>query len=213
MFEHFFDANSPCAGLVSATDPCPCTGLPPLVLFGRGYVFAKDMRTENPKSESCMQILPALEQPRTSHFGVFVCLRQIADRVVGRAASPLAARCAHAVLADHNLNITYYITLCAFSCVCPQAVPCASALSLPCLRTCRSPLVFPGFPHCPFGCCPTYPKKSIGFWKNELFSMFKVTPLSQRRRVNLDTRSACLRITDSSLPPGFRLLYKAQSST
>ena len=46
MFEHFFDANSPCAGLVSATDPCPCTGLPPLVLFGRGYVFAKDMRTE-----------------------------------------------------------------------------------------------------------------------------------------------------------------------
>jgi hypothetical protein len=48
MFEHFFDANSPCAGLVSATDPCPCTGLPPLVLFGRGYVFAKDMRTEGP---------------------------------------------------------------------------------------------------------------------------------------------------------------------
>jgi hypothetical protein len=47
MFEHFFDANSPCAGLVSATDPCPCTGLPPLVLFGRGYVFAKDMRTES----------------------------------------------------------------------------------------------------------------------------------------------------------------------
>jgi hypothetical protein len=46
MFEHYFDANSPCAGLVSATDPCPCTGLPPLVLFGRGYVFAKDMRTE-----------------------------------------------------------------------------------------------------------------------------------------------------------------------
>jgi hypothetical protein len=34
---------------------------------------------------------------------------QIADRVVGRAASPLAARCAHAVLADHNLNIIYYI--------------------------------------------------------------------------------------------------------
>jgi hypothetical protein len=39
----------------------------------------------------------------------------IADRVVGRAASPLAARCAHAVLADHNLppqyNILhYYIT-------------------------------------------------------------------------------------------------------
>jgi hypothetical protein len=37
--------------------------------------------------------------------------RQVADRVVGRAASPLAARCAHAVLADHNLNIIYYITL------------------------------------------------------------------------------------------------------
>jgi hypothetical protein len=36
---------------------------------------------------------------------------QIADRVVGRAASPLAARCAHAVLADHNLNMIYYITL------------------------------------------------------------------------------------------------------
>jgi hypothetical protein len=34
---------------------------------------------------------------------------QIADRVVGRAASPLAARCAHAVLAGHNLNIIYYI--------------------------------------------------------------------------------------------------------
>jgi hypothetical protein len=29
--------------------------------------------------------------------------------VVGRAASPLAARCAHAVLADHNLHIIYYI--------------------------------------------------------------------------------------------------------
>ena len=58
-----------------------------------------------------------------------------------------------------------------------------------------------------------YPRKSIDFWKNELFSMFKVTPLSQRRRVNLDTRSACLRITDSSLSPGFRLLYRAQSST
>jgi hypothetical protein len=36
---------------------------------------------------------------------------QIADRVVGRAASPLAARCAHAVLAGHDLNIIYYITL------------------------------------------------------------------------------------------------------
>jgi hypothetical protein len=54
MFEHFFDANSPCAGLVSATDPCPCTGLPPLVLFGRGYVFAKDMRTE---SESQLRLI------------------------------------------------------------------------------------------------------------------------------------------------------------
>jgi hypothetical protein len=40
--------------------------------------------------------------------GGFPCW-QIADRVGGRAASPLAARCAHAVLADHNLNITYYI--------------------------------------------------------------------------------------------------------
>jgi hypothetical protein len=47
MFEHFFDANSPFAGLVSVTDPCPCTGLPPLILFGRGYVFAKDVRTEH----------------------------------------------------------------------------------------------------------------------------------------------------------------------
>jgi hypothetical protein len=36
---------------------------------------------------------------------------QIADRGVGRAASPPAARCAHAVLADHNLAITYYITV------------------------------------------------------------------------------------------------------
>jgi hypothetical protein len=35
---------------------------------------------------------------------------QIADRVVGRAASPLAARCARDVLADHNPNIIYYIT-------------------------------------------------------------------------------------------------------
>ena len=50
MFEYFFDANSPCAGLVSATDSCPCTGLPPLVLFGKRAqaraVFAKDTRTE-----------------------------------------------------------------------------------------------------------------------------------------------------------------------
>jgi hypothetical protein len=37
------------------------------------------------------------------------CWLFIADRVVGRAASPLAARCAHAVLAGHNLNIIYYI--------------------------------------------------------------------------------------------------------
>jgi hypothetical protein len=42
--------------------------------------------------------------------GGFPCW-QIADRVVGRAASPLAARCAHDVLAGHNLNIIYYITL------------------------------------------------------------------------------------------------------
>ena len=42
--------------------------------------------------------------------GGFPCW-QIADRVVGRAASPLAARCAHAVLAGHNLNIIYYIVI------------------------------------------------------------------------------------------------------
>jgi hypothetical protein len=36
---------------------------------------------------------------------------QIADRVVGRAASPLAARCARDVLADHNINTKYYIIL------------------------------------------------------------------------------------------------------
>jgi hypothetical protein len=58
MFEHFFDANSPCAGLVSATDPCPCTGLPPLVLFGRGYVFAKDIRTEIVLHEYAWPVAP-----------------------------------------------------------------------------------------------------------------------------------------------------------
>jgi hypothetical protein len=42
--------------------------------------------------------------------GGFPCW-QIADRVVRRAASPLAARCARDVLAGHNLNITYYIFL------------------------------------------------------------------------------------------------------
>jgi hypothetical protein len=57
MFEHFFDANSPCAGLVSATDPCPCTGLPPLVLFRRGYVFAKDMRTETVQSTGATYVV------------------------------------------------------------------------------------------------------------------------------------------------------------
>jgi hypothetical protein len=42
--------------------------------------------------------------------GGFPCW-QIADRVVGRAASPLAARCARDVLASHDLNIIHYITL------------------------------------------------------------------------------------------------------
>jgi hypothetical protein len=35
MFKHFFDANLPFAGLVNSTGPCPCTGLPPLVRFGK----------------------------------------------------------------------------------------------------------------------------------------------------------------------------------
>ena len=58
-----------------------------------------------------------------------------------------------------------------------------------------------------------YPRKSMDFWKNELFSIFKVMLRSARRCVNLSSRAACSTSTDSSLSPGFRFEQIAQSST
>ena len=47
MFEHCFDANSPFAGLVNCHWTMPlCTGLPPLVRFGKRAVFEEVTHTE-----------------------------------------------------------------------------------------------------------------------------------------------------------------------
>jgi hypothetical protein len=90
----------------------------PVVLSGeRALKCAGERNTRNqvdagtfgkPPARGTLGVSTSDIQRRLGAAGGFPC-RQIADRVVGRAASPLAARCAHAVLADHNLNIIYYI--------------------------------------------------------------------------------------------------------